>query len=127
MTPPIKRDADRIETLHAAINARDLDATLACYAPDARFADGLDGGVLEGGDAIRAHFIRLFETIRVELSIIALTRLSDGRMRARLHVETRGPGGGLWQDGAVTVWYRLIGGLIVEQELDDSGRDQEAP
>lgn len=127
MTPPRTGDEDRIEALHAAINARDLDATVGCYAPDARFVDSLEGGVLEGHEAIRAHFVHLFETIRVELSTITLSRLPDGRLRARLHVETRGPAGGLWQDDAVTVWYRLAGGLIVEQELDDSGRDQETP
>lgn len=118
MTP----DKDRIAELYAAINARDLDATVACYAPDARFVDGLEGGMVEGADGIRAHFIHLFETIRVEIAIIDLTPLADGRLRARLHVVTRGPGGGLWQDAEVTACYRLDGGLIVEQDVDDSGR-----
>jgi len=121
------RDEDRIAELYAAINARDLDATLACYAPDARFADGLEGGMVEGRDAIRAHFIQLFETIRVELAPIDLAREPDGRLRARLQVETRGPGGGLWQDDLVTVWYRLERGLIVEQDVDDSGRGSDTP
>ena len=125
------RDEDRIAELYAAINARDLDATLACYAPNARFADGLEGGMLEGHQAIRAHFVQLFETIRVELSTIDLAREPDGRWRARLQVETRGPGGGLWQDDRVTVWYRLERGLIVEQDVDDrgddSGRDGNTP
>jgi len=127
MTPPMTGDEDRIAELHAAINARDLEAAVACYAPDARFADGLEGGVIQGHDAIRAHFIHLFEAIRVELAVIRLSRLPDGRLRARLQVVARGPRGGLWQDDALTVWYRFERGLIVEQELDDSGRDQETP
>ncbi len=123
----MKPDEDRIAKLHAAINARDLDATVSCYAPHARFADGLEGGMVEGLDAIRAHFVHLFETIRVELSIIDFLREPNGRLRARLHVETRGPGGGLWQDDVVTVWYRLERGLIVEQDVDDGGRDGNTP
>jgi ketosteroid isomerase-like protein len=123
MTP----DEDRIAELYAAINARDVDATVSCYAPHARFADGLEGGMLEGLHAIRAHFVHLFETIRVELSVIDFVREPDGRLRTRLHVDTRGPGGGLWQDGTVIVWYRLERGLIVEQDVDDSGRDGNTP
>lgn len=127
MTPPMTPDEDRIAKLYAAINARDLDATVACYAPQARFVDGLEGGMLEGHEAIRAHFVHLFETIRVELALIDLTQLPDGRLRARLQVVARGPGGGLWQDDTVTACYRLDRGLIVEQDVDDSGRDGNAP
>lgn len=127
MTSPRPVDEDRIAELYAAINARDLDATVACYASHARFADGLEGGMLEGLEAIRAHFAHLFETIHVELAMIDLIRQADGRLRASLQVVTRGPGGGLWQDDVVTVWYRLERGLIVEQDVDDSGRGKNTP
>lgn len=123
MTP----DEDRIAQLLRAINARDLDATVSCYAADARFADPLEGGMLEGLDAIRAHFVHLFESVRVELTAIDLARQPDQRLRARLHIVTRGRGGGLWQDDVITVWYRLERGLIAEQDVDDSGRDGNGP
>lgn len=119
MTP----DEDRIERLHAALNARDLDATVACFAPTARFADPLEGGEVHGLDGVRAHFTRLFDAVRLEISTLDYQVEPDGRLRARLQVVVRGRSGGLWQDGRITVWYRLDGGLIVEQEVDDSGRD----
>lgn len=123
MTP----DEDRIARLHAAINARDLDATVACYAPTARFADPLDGGEVHGLEGVRAHFARLFDTARLEISTLDCRLEPDGRWRARLQVVVRGRSGGLWQDGLVTIWYRLDGGLIVDQEVDDSGRNRTMP
>ena len=116
-----------LERLHAALNARDVDATVACYAPNARFADNLEGGEIDGSDQVRAHFVHLFETVRLELSVLDYVLEPDDRVRAHLHAVTRGPGGGLWQDGELTVWYRLDRGLIAEQDVDDSGRDGNAP
>ncbi|KQV57728.1 MULTISPECIES: nuclear transport factor 2 family protein [unclassified Caulobacter] len=111
-----------LRRLHRALNARDLDAIVACYAPDARFADNLDGGVVEGLEAVRGHFIRLFEAVRLEISLLDHALEPDGRVKARIHVVTRGLGGGLWQDGEITVRYRLEHGLIAEQDVDDGGR-----
>lgn len=113
-----------IERLHRAINARDVEAVLACYAPDAHFQDRLEGRELEGHAAIRAHFERLFETVRVNLSPLTYALEPDDRVRVRLQVETRSPEGRMWQDGAITVWYRLQTGVIVEQDIDDSGEER---
>ncbi len=116
-----------LDRLHRALNARDLEAILSCYGPTARFSDNLEGGVVESEDGLRAHFVHLLETIRLETAVMGYTIEPDDRVRARLHIVTRGPGGGLWQDDVITVWYRLLGGLIVEQDIDDSGRDGNGP
>jgi len=116
-----------LERLHAAINTRDLEAVVACYAPTARFVDPLEGGEIRGLAGVRAHFQQLFETVRVKLVVLGHALQPDDRVRARIQVEARGLGGGLWQDGAITVWYRLERGLIAEQDVDDSGRDGNGP
>jgi len=131
MTPDEDRIAQPYEAFDAveallrrlclALNARDLAAVVACYAPDARFADNLDGGEVEGLEAVRGHFIRLFEAVRLEISLMDHALTPDGRVKARMHVVTRGLGGGLWQDGEITVRYRLEHGLIAEQDVDDHG------
>lgn len=116
-----------LERMRTAVNARDLEAVVACYAPSARFVDPLEGGEIRGLSGVRAHFEQLFETIRLKLVVLGHALQPDDRIRARIHVETRGPGGGLWQDDTVTVWYRLERGLIAEQDIDDSGRDGNGP
>ncbi|UAL08783.1 nuclear transport factor 2 family protein [Caulobacter segnis] len=119
--------ADLLTRLHGAINARDLDAIVACYAPTARFADTFESGEVLGLDGVRAHFEHLLDTVRLKLVVLDHALEPDDRVRARIQVETRGPAGGLWQDDTITVWYRLERGLIVEQDIDDSGRDPDAP
>jgi ketosteroid isomerase-like protein len=116
-----------LERLHAAINARDLEAVVACYAPTARFVDPLEGGEIRGLGGVRAHFEQLFEAVRLKLVVLGHTLQPDDRIRARVQAETRGPGGGLWQDDTITVWYRLDRGLIAEQDVDDSGLDGNGP
>jgi len=119
--------ADLLARLHTAIDTRDLDAIIACYAPDARFADPLEHGEVVGLDGVRAHFEHLLDTVRLKLVLLDYALEPDDRVRARIQVEARGTSGGLWQDDAVTVWYRLDRGLIVEQDIDDSGRDMDGP
>lgn len=104
-----------------AINARDVDAAVACYAPDARFHDMLEGGEISGAEAIETHHRHLFETVDVTLSLLDYRLESDDRVRASMLAETRGLNGGIWQDGPVVIWYRLYAGLITEQDVDDSG------
>ncbi|MCY1647205.1 nuclear transport factor 2 family protein [Caulobacter sp. SL161] len=108
-----------LQRLYDAINAQDVDAIMACYAPHARFQDELEDGELSGAEDIRAHFEHLFATMQVTLAIRDYALQPDDWTRARLQVEARGLNGHLWQDGGVTVWYRLESGRIVEQEIDD--------
>ena len=113
--------------LYTAISAGDLETALTCYAPDARFADPLESGEINGMDELRAHFTHLFKTVRLEIAVVDYVIQPDDRVRARLRVVTRGPSGGLWQDATAKVWYRLDRGLIVEQDVDDSARYGNAP
>lgn len=119
--------ADLLARLHTAINMRDLDAIVACYAPNAHFADTFESGEVKGLDDVRSHFAHLLDTVRLKLVVLSHALEPDDRVRARVQVETRGTSGGLWQDDTITIWYRLERGLIVDQDVDDSGRDENAP
>jgi hypothetical protein len=110
--------------LIATLNAADVDGALAYFSPQARFIDSFEGGLIEGPADLRAHLTHLFETIRIRMDLIDYALEPDDSVRTRVRVEARGPGGGLWQDDAITIWYRLERGLIVEQDIDDSGRDE---
>lgn len=119
---PSFEGVDRLlRRLFDAINARDLDAIMDCYAADARLQDKLEDGHLVGVEDIRAHFEHLFATLQVTLAMRDYAFEPDDRVRARLQVEARGANGHLWQDSGVTAWYRLHAGRIVEQDIDDSG------
>lgn len=116
-----------VERVHAAINARDIETIVACYAPTACFVDSFEDGEIQGHEGVRAHFEHLLEAVRLKIVMLDYALQPDDRVRVRVQAETRGPGGGLWQDGLIIVWYRLERGLIAEQDVDDSGRDGNEP
>lgn len=116
-----------LRRLYGAVSNGDLETILTCYTPTAQFADPLEGGEIAGADQIRAHFEHLLATLRLEIGVIDYRIQPDDRIWAQLHVVTRGPTGGLWQDATVGVWYRLEDGLIVEQDIDDAGRNGNEP
>lgn len=51
---------DPVEEQLAAYNARDLDHFLACYAPDVVIEDPLGKHLMEGHEAMRTAYGRLF-------------------------------------------------------------------
>jgi len=60
---------DAVERVLAALNAHDLDAFVAGYAPDATIEDGEDTVAARGHDEIRARYAPMFERfpdVRVE-------------------------------------------------------------
>lgn len=49
-----------IDEVLRALNAHDLDAFLACYAPDATIEDGHDNVLARGHDELRARYGQMF-------------------------------------------------------------------
>ena len=60
---------DAVDRVVAALNARDVDAFVACYAPDATIEDGHDRVGTRGHDELRSLYGPMFERypeLRVE-------------------------------------------------------------
>lgn len=78
-----------VERYFAAVDRMDLDATLACFAPQARFHIATHGLVFEGRDAdIRAMFERLFARYqRVWHGAFDHVAAPPGRIASRFRVE----------------------------------------
>ena len=57
-----------VDRVVAAINAHDLEAMLACYAPDATIEDGYDTVGARGQDEMRERYGMMFERF-TELSV----------------------------------------------------------
>jgi putative hydrolase of HD superfamily len=50
-----------VDRVLAALNAKDLDAFVACYGPEATIEDGYDRVAARGHDGLRARFAPMFE------------------------------------------------------------------
>lgn len=68
---------DVVDRVLAALNAHDLDAFVACYAPDATVEDGHDNVAARGHDELRARYGPVFERYP-ELRVEVLSRTGAG-------------------------------------------------
>jgi len=96
-----------------AYNARDVEAFMACYAPGVRVED-LDGDrVLDGHEAVAAHYRALF-TGNPALRASLLDRISvGGYVIDEELVDGRADGRTLH----LAVIYQVVGGLIASVRL----------
>jgi hypothetical protein len=68
---------DQVEAQLRAYNARDVDAFVAQYAPDAVITDGKGAVLMQGGAAIRAEYGPFFEAYP-ELRAAITSRIAIG-------------------------------------------------
>ena len=87
---------ERVQRIVAAVNARDFDAAVSFYAPDA-VLDAEDAGIHEGRLSIREFYEAWWSTYedhRQEVEEIA--DLGNGMVMAVIHLHARLPDASAW-------------------------------
>jgi hypothetical protein len=103
--------SDVVGRVLAALNARDLEAFVACYAEDATIEDGYDRVAARGRDALRERYGSMFERFP-DLRVEATQRTDVGAFVVQEETVTgRGD-----HERHVAV-YQLADGLIVRERL----------
>lgn len=59
----IQNQQDLLTQAYADFNVRNIDAVLAAMHPDVEWANGMEGGYLQGRDAVRDYWIRQWQSI----------------------------------------------------------------
>ena len=95
----------------AALNARDIDAFVACYTPTATIENGYDEVRVRGHDELRAVYGRFFQEFP-EVRVEAGWRAELGNFVVQEETVTGRPG----HDRHVAV-YLLEDGLIARERL----------
>ena len=98
---------ERVQRIVAAVNARDFDAAVSFYAPDA-VLDAEDAGIHEGRLSIREFYEAWWSTYedhRQEVEEIA--DLGNGMVMVVIHLHARLPDASAWLEqryAAVATW-----------------------
>jgi hypothetical protein len=103
--------SDVVERVLEALNARDLDAFVGCYAPDATIENGYDEVRARGHDQLRELYEKIFERFP-EVHVDAGRRTDVGDFVVQEETVT-GRGG---HESHVAV-YLIQGGLIARERL----------
>ena len=106
-----------IEMLYDAFNRRDIDAVLGRLDPRVLWANGLEGGHVEGRDGVREYWTRQFEMIHSHVEPEEIGRDKDGRVVVQVHQVVRSPSGDLLADETVTHLFTFHGGQIVRFDI----------
>ena len=114
-----------VRTNSAAFSARDVDAMLRCYAPDAEVADRrrFGFGTFRGHDELRTYYLGIIEStadMHEELRVLEATDgvvVADCELSGHLAADPAGP--------VVSAAYGLVitlrDGLIAHLEIHEDG------
>jgi hypothetical protein len=112
-------EIEMLRTMYRDFNARRIDDVLAHMSEDVEWPNRLDGGYIQGKDAIRAYWQRQFATLDPHVEPLNIERLDAGRFEVRVHQTVRDLEGKLLVDTEVKHIYSLRNGLIERMEVED--------
>lgn len=114
MTAKAERSAQQavLARSYAAGNAQDLEGVRASLHPDAMWPDTLEGGRLEGRDAIVAHFAQLFALARTDIQLIRVIDETDGSLEVEVQLLVQDHKGHIWSDTRAHLTYAFKDGLL---------------
>ncbi len=80
---------DLLKRLYADFNARNIDGVLAVLADDVVWANGMDGGHVQGRDAVRAYWTRQWAIVSPHVEPIGFREAADGAIAVEVRQSVR--------------------------------------
>lgn len=103
--------------LYAAFNDKDVATLVAGMHPDVSWPNFLEGGRVEGREAMIAYWVNQFAIVTPEASPFEMRELPDGRVVVRLHYVVKATeGGGVWTDEITTNTFTFDGDQITRMD-----------
>ena len=106
-----------LKRAYAAFNARDLDGALATMQPHVVWPNGMEGGVVDGHDGVRAYWTRQWGMIDPHVEPKTFTPDASGRIVVGVHQVVRELSGKVMFDRMVEHVYTLKDGLIQSMDI----------
>ena len=79
--------SDQLQTvreMYACFNARDIDGLLAVLADDVAWANGMEGGYVEGKEAVRDYWTRQWMVVSPHVEPLGFEQGEDGAIVVRV-------------------------------------------
>jgi ketosteroid isomerase-like protein len=118
----VKTDVQDIQRLYDAFNQRDIEAVLQRLAPDVRWANGMEGGYVDGRDAVREYWTRQFELINSHVEPEEIERGDGMVVVVKVHQVVRSREGELLADDRVTHIFTFRDGQVLRFDIDSRGQ-----
>jgi len=123
MATVTEAERQEIVQLYAAFNRRNIGAVLDRLAEQVSWANGMEGGQVEGRSAVRDYWTRQFAMIDPRVEPEEIRRTRDGRVLVSVHQMVRSLDGELLADERVEHLYTFDDGRITRFEIGQPGSD----
>src|SRR6266705_7080063 len=104
--------------LYAAFNDRDIDRCLAGMLPDVTWANGMDGGYVQGHEAVREYWTRQWKQVNPTVEPVRFESHA-GKIVVDVHQVVRAMDGSILLDRVVKHIFTLEGLLVKAFEIAD--------
>ena len=105
-------DTELLRHLYERFNGRDIEAVLAILHPEILWANGMEGGHVEGRDGVRAYWTRQWATIDPHVEPTGFAHGADGEIVVEVHQTVYDLRGNVLSSRMVGHVFRIEDGLI---------------
>ncbi len=113
-------EIDFLKQLYDRFNARDIDLVLAALDPKVVWANGMEGGHVNGRDGVREYWTRQWALVDPHVEPISFSRGAMGRIVVEVHQVVRDLSGKLLLDRTVGHEFRIEDGLVTRFDIRDN-------
>ena len=112
-------DLALLNGLYDRFNARDMEAVIAVMHPDILWANGMEGGHVNGHQGVREYWTRQWAVIDPHVEPMTFATGPDRETIVEVHQTVRDLAGQLLSDKVVSHILRIEGGLITRFDIRD--------
>ena len=99
-------------------NRRDFVAFSAFLTPDVDWPDMVEGGRLIGPEALGAYWARNDKMITIDIAVVSIAALPDGRVAAAVNQVVRNLAGQVWSDTCERHIFTLRDGKVARLDVE---------
>jgi ketosteroid isomerase-like protein len=112
-------DVELLRGVYALFNNRDIESVLAAMHPDVVWANGMEGGHVQGRDEVRSYWKRQWAIIDPRVEPLEISPTGNGEVLVKVHQVVRDLDGDLLADKLVIHVFQMRNGLIQRFDIRD--------
>ena len=105
--------------VYERFNARDMETVLAAMQQDVTWANGMDGGYVNGRDGVREYWTRQWAMVNPRVDPVGFSEGPDGKTVVRVHQVVRDLSGAVIADLEVRHIFTIEDGLIKRFDIGE--------
>jgi hypothetical protein len=109
---------DLITKAYSAFNKRDIDTVLSTFHPNVHWANGWEGGYVNGHDEVRNYWTRQWKEIDPNVEPTGFKQRDDGTLEVDVHQVAKDREGNVLFDGQVKHVFSFQDGLIKRMDIE---------